>query len=135
VTRARAADDFATIRARLDELRRERAQVSAGLGSIDDRPEPLSSCREWRGGPGAAAPTALNLSPESNRVEPSIPAQARPGTPRALVPLHVIIRCIARLGGRVPITSRSTAAHCAPIDGRPLPFKITLHWANPADTG
>jgi hypothetical protein len=21
------------------------------------------------------------------------------------------------------------------IDGRPLPFKITLHWANPADTG
>jgi hypothetical protein len=42
---------------------------------------------------------------------------------------------IARSGGRVPITSRSTAAHCAPIDGRPLPFKITLHWANPADTG
>ena len=30
MTRARAADDFATIRARLDELRRERAQVSAG---------------------------------------------------------------------------------------------------------
>jgi hypothetical protein len=30
VTRARAADDFATIRARPDELRRERAQVSAG---------------------------------------------------------------------------------------------------------
>ena len=30
MTRPRAADDFATIRARLDELRRERAQVSAG---------------------------------------------------------------------------------------------------------
>ena len=30
MTETRAADDFATIRARLDELRRERAQVSAG---------------------------------------------------------------------------------------------------------
>jgi hypothetical protein len=29
VTRSRAADDFATIRARLEELRRDRAQVSA----------------------------------------------------------------------------------------------------------
>jgi hypothetical protein len=29
VTRPRAADDFATIRARMEELRRERAQVSA----------------------------------------------------------------------------------------------------------
>jgi hypothetical protein len=28
--RPRAADDFATIRARMEELRRERAQVSAG---------------------------------------------------------------------------------------------------------
>jgi hypothetical protein len=36
---------------------------------------------------------------------------------------------------RVPITSRSTAAHSAPIDDRRLPFRITLHWANPADTG
>ena len=26
-------------------------------------------------------------------------------------------------------------AHSAPIDGSPLPFKITLDWANPADTG
>jgi hypothetical protein len=34
VTRPRAADDFAVIRARLDELRRERAQVAA-----DDEPE------------------------------------------------------------------------------------------------
>ena len=29
MTRPRAADDFATIRARMEELRRERAQVSA----------------------------------------------------------------------------------------------------------
>jgi hypothetical protein len=26
-------------------------------------------------------------------------------------------------------------AHSAPIDGSPLPFKITLYWASPADTG
>jgi len=42
VTRARAADDFATIRARLDELRRERAQVSAGQegrSSTGSRPD------------------------------------------------------------------------------------------------
>jgi hypothetical protein len=31
VTRSRAADDFATIRARMEELRRERAQVSTDL--------------------------------------------------------------------------------------------------------
>jgi hypothetical protein len=132
VTRPRAADDFTTIRARMEELRRERAQVSAGQeGQSTIGPSPYHPAANG----GAAAPTALNLSPESNRVEPSIPAQVRPGTPRALVLLHVRIRCIARSGGRVPITSRSTAAHCAPIDGRPLPFKITLHWANPADTG
>ncbi|MGH6793665.1 MAG: hypothetical protein ACREDH_00300 [Methylocella sp.] len=32
VTRPRAADDFATIRARMEELRRERGQVLAGAG-------------------------------------------------------------------------------------------------------
>ena len=30
MTRPRAADDFATIRARMEELRRERAQISKG---------------------------------------------------------------------------------------------------------
>jgi hypothetical protein len=33
MTRLRAADDFAAIRARLEELRRDRAQVWAGNGS------------------------------------------------------------------------------------------------------
>jgi hypothetical protein len=33
VSRSRAADDFAAIRARLEELRRERAQISAGQQS------------------------------------------------------------------------------------------------------
>jgi hypothetical protein len=38
VTRPRAADDFATIRARMEELRRERARVPAE----QDHPQPLS---------------------------------------------------------------------------------------------
>jgi len=41
VTRPRAADDFAVIRARVEELRRERAQVSAdrvGRSLIGPRP-------------------------------------------------------------------------------------------------
>jgi hypothetical protein len=53
MTRSRAADDFATIRARLDELRRERAQVSAGQegrSSFCCRPPWMSGCRNdiWR---------------------------------------------------------------------------------------
>jgi len=38
VTRPRAADDFATIRARVEELRRERAQASkTQTGETEDR--------------------------------------------------------------------------------------------------
>jgi hypothetical protein len=36
VTRPRAADDFATIRARMEELRRERAQANRGDTSDPD---------------------------------------------------------------------------------------------------
>jgi len=46
-TRPRAADDFRMIRARMEELRRERAQVSAekrGRSAI--HPSPYPSCRE-----------------------------------------------------------------------------------------
>jgi hypothetical protein len=39
VTRPRAADDFAAIRARMEELRRENAQVPADDGSARPRPE------------------------------------------------------------------------------------------------
>jgi hypothetical protein len=37
MTRPRAADDFAMIRARMEELRRERAQVLAGAGGRSAR--------------------------------------------------------------------------------------------------
>jgi len=39
VTRPRAADDFAAIRARMEELRRENAQVPADNGSARPRPQ------------------------------------------------------------------------------------------------
>jgi len=39
VTRPRAADDFAAIRARMEELRREKAQVPADDGSARPRPQ------------------------------------------------------------------------------------------------
>jgi hypothetical protein len=44
-TRPRAADDFATIRARMQELRRERAQISAGperLACSNSRSAPVT---------------------------------------------------------------------------------------------
>jgi hypothetical protein len=44
VTRPRAADDFATIRARLEELRRERAQASKA-----DSPGPDNAGANGRG--------------------------------------------------------------------------------------
>ena len=40
MTRPRAADDFAVIRARMEELRRERAQVSAELDTPPPGPRP-----------------------------------------------------------------------------------------------
>ena len=61
MTRPRAADDFSTIRARMEELRRERAQVLAEVrrrSVIHPRPchHAASTSRAWR---PAAAP-ALN---------------------------------------------------------------------------
>jgi hypothetical protein len=66
--RPRAADDFRVIRARMEELRRERAQV---LGERRSRsaiqPNALSSCREKRIGPEA----------EPARAAPHVSATAR----------------------------------------------------------
>jgi hypothetical protein len=45
--RPRAADDFPTIRARMEELRRERAQVLAEAEPFGDPFEALSSCRKY----------------------------------------------------------------------------------------
>ena len=43
VTRPRAADDFVTIRSRMEELRRERAQAAAGNNApSDSRPRPYA---------------------------------------------------------------------------------------------
>jgi len=59
VTRPRAADDFATIRARLDELRREREAMNATEGELPTGGPPThsaryaqSSQREIGAGPG-----------------------------------------------------------------------------------
>jgi hypothetical protein len=45
----RAADDFATIRARLEELRRERAQVEADPDQRPIQKGPMSNKEEQRG--------------------------------------------------------------------------------------
>jgi hypothetical protein len=56
VTRPRAADDFATIRARLEELRQEREAVHATEGALDQPGRyartPYWSQREISTGPG-----------------------------------------------------------------------------------
>jgi hypothetical protein len=50
VTRRRAADDFPAIRARMEELRRERAQTS-----VDDKPRSVSGSRPYSGSRPATA--------------------------------------------------------------------------------
>jgi len=60
--RPRAADDFPTIRARLEELRRERDQVrTAGNDLLSDRPADRSRTARWTGdisaGPGRVRQT------------------------------------------------------------------------------
>jgi hypothetical protein len=48
MTRARAADDFATIRARMEELRRERERAQAPEGDLPcDRPIPRARTDRW----------------------------------------------------------------------------------------
>ena len=48
MTRPRAADDFPMIRARMEELGRERAQaLAAARGRSVNPPEAVSSCREY----------------------------------------------------------------------------------------
>ena len=56
MTRPRAADDFATIRARLEEMRREREAMHATEGQLDQLGRhartPYWSQREISAGPG-----------------------------------------------------------------------------------
>jgi hypothetical protein len=58
VNRPRSADDFATIRARMRELRRERERAQAREGDLPcDRPVPRTRTDRWppseiSGGPG-----------------------------------------------------------------------------------
>jgi hypothetical protein len=59
-TRPRAADDFAMIRARMDELRRERAQVWAETGNGSAVTGPKSNNR----------PTRRETEPEESRSFP-----------------------------------------------------------------
>jgi len=55
VNRPRAADDFATIRARMEELRREREQVEGGQTDLRSDPpmRPYRSIYWPEGSPGA----------------------------------------------------------------------------------
>jgi hypothetical protein len=62
MTRLRAADDFAAIRARLEELRRDRAQVLAGNDSDVAQPRPCVA------GNKLAPPEKLGLPPTVPRV-------------------------------------------------------------------
>jgi hypothetical protein len=63
VTRPRAADDFATIRARMEELRREREAMHAAEGELQsDRPlrstrDGYWTQREIGGGQGRVRPS------------------------------------------------------------------------------
>jgi len=65
VNRPRAADDFATIRARLDELRREREGANPSDGEAPrDPPMPRSGNIRWpplasSAGPGRLRPLGL----------------------------------------------------------------------------
>lgn len=64
MTRLRAADDFGTIRARMEELRRERTQALTGAGSQTRRGqpsypgwgEPLPRRTQPRGAEGSISP-------------------------------------------------------------------------------
>ncbi len=62
MTRPHAADDFAAIRARMEELRRERAQASA-----DDKPGSVSGSRWDSGSSPPATADKPGLSPAIRR--------------------------------------------------------------------
>jgi len=66
VTRPRAADDFAMIRARMEELRRERAKAQVSAGSADDLMiGPMRSHRAM----------AREIEPEDQRLVPRVPVR------------------------------------------------------------
>ena len=71
MTRLRAADDFAAIRARVEELRRDRAQVWAGNGSDVAQPLPCAgnkpSPSEKPGLPPTVRRVLFRLQPERLR--------------------------------------------------------------------
>ncbi len=62
MTRPHAADDFPAIRARMEELRRERAQASA-----DDKPRSVSESRSDSGSSRPATADKPALSPAIRR--------------------------------------------------------------------
>ncbi len=62
MTRPHAADDFPAIRARIEELRRERAQTSA-----DDKPGSVSGSRSDSGSSRPATADKPGLSPAIRR--------------------------------------------------------------------
>jgi hypothetical protein len=73
--RPRAADDFSPIRARVEKLGRERAQALAeARGPFGDPPEALSSCREYETEPEGRhqRPRLITHSAESSSMMVSI---------------------------------------------------------------
>jgi hypothetical protein len=61
VNRPRAADDFATIRARLEELRQEREQVQSAESELQRDPPPRRSVR-WMPSESSAGPGRVRQS-------------------------------------------------------------------------
>jgi len=80
------ADDFGIIRARMEDLRRgARRVVDRNKGSSGDPPEALSSCREYETEHEGRQLLLRRLnSPETLRIGPSIRSQATPGSGAAL---------------------------------------------------
>ena len=77
--RPRAADDFTAIRARMEELRREREGGPASEGDLRSGP-PVSRGRTDRSAPGeiCAGPGRVRQSGLGKRLDPDRPWWARP---------------------------------------------------------
>jgi hypothetical protein len=62
VTRPRAADDFATIRARIEDLRRERERADAAGSDLKSDPVRPGRTERWAPGEIGAAPGRVRQS-------------------------------------------------------------------------
>ena len=83
MTRPRAADDFAVIRARMEELRRERAQVSTERDARPLGPPPYHSATSvLENGRQRRLSLAIRRNSSDRDLERELARQARRGGPR-----------------------------------------------------